>query len=163
MYEKSAGKKLHIRREDILLAAALVILALVLFAVSMIGRKDGGVLFISQDSEVIERVPLGGDKLASGELSEEGQTRYGLLLYGEEGVSCQWSLDMPDLPVGSSYNLLSVSDGVVRMEAADCPDQICVHHRPVSGGGESIICLPHKLVVEIRGETEEAGLDGMVK
>ena len=47
------------------------------------------------------------------------------------------------------------------MEAADCRDQICVRHRAVSAVGESIICLPHKLVVEIT--TGEAHLRGTGK
>lgn len=57
-------------------------------------------------------------------------------------------------PRGLDFNLLAVSDACVRMEAADCRDQICVHHIPIAGGGESIICLPHKLVVEIVGEKD---------
>lgn len=57
------------------------------------------------------------------------------------------------------WNLLAVSKEEVSMLAADCPDQICVRHRPISRGGEGIICLPHKLAVEIWGEEES--LDGM--
>ena len=38
-------------------------------------------------------------------------------------------------------NRLVISGGSAVMEWADCPDQICVDHRPVSSGGESIICL----------------------
>ena len=29
-------------------------------------------------------------------------------------------------------NVLKIEDGIVRMESADCPDQICVEHRPIS-------------------------------
>ena len=48
------------------------------------------------------------------------------------------------------------------MEWADCPDQICVNHRPVSRNGESIICLPNEVVVSVKGG-EEAELDGVVQ
>ena len=65
------------------------------------------------------------------------------------------------IPDEGAFNLFSVTDGVVRMEAADCRDQICVRHRAVSAVGESIICLPHKLVVEIT--TGEAHLRGTEK
>lgn len=163
MYEKNTEKKIRIRRADIFLAVGFGILALILISVSMMGRKTGDVLLIYHDGNVIERLPLEEAARSLADVSVKEQNRYGLLLYGEEGVSCQWSFEMPGLPEGSSYNLLFVSDGVVRMEAADCRDQICVHHRPVSRGGESIICLPHKLVVEIQGEIGENGLDGMVK
>ena len=47
------------------------------------------------------------------------------------------------------YNRLVVKDGVASMEAADCPDQYCVEHKPVSKTHETIVCLPHKLVVEV--------------
>ena len=47
-----------------------------------------------------------------------------------------------------------IKDGKVRMEDADCPDQICVNHRAISRDGESIICLPNQTVVTIRGGEE---------
>ncbi|NLL80612.1 MAG: NusG domain II-containing protein [Clostridiales bacterium] len=49
-------------------------------------------------------------------------------------------------------NVVVTGQGSAHMEAADCPDQICVHHRPVSKSGESIVCLPNRVVVEIQGE-----------
>lgn len=47
-------------------------------------------------------------------------------------------------------NTIVVKDGVVSIESADCPDKICVEHKPIQQNGETIICLPHKLVVEIK-------------
>lgn len=47
------------------------------------------------------------------------------------------------------HNIVVVKDGVVRVTEADCPDKICVNHKPVSDIGETIICLPHKVVVEV--------------
>lgn len=48
------------------------------------------------------------------------------------------------------YNIFQVEDGVAVITEADCRDQICVNHIAISKKGESIICLPHKLVVEIQ-------------
>lgn len=42
-----------------------------------------------------------------------------------------------------------VQDGAVSVTEAPCPDLICVHHAPVSRVGETIICLPCKLVVTV--------------
>jgi len=53
-------------------------------------------------------------------------------------------------------------EGTVSMESADCPDQICVHHQRIKRSGESIICLPNKVVVSIEGGGEEK-LDGTVQ
>ena len=44
-------------------------------------------------------------------------------------------------------NILVVENGRVYMKSATCPDGICVAHRPISRDGESIVCLPHKIVV----------------
>jgi len=49
------------------------------------------------------------------------------------------------------YNRIVVREGVVTMLEADCPDQVCVLSRPIREPGESIICLPHKVVVKIEG------------
>lgn len=59
-------------------------------------------------------------------------------------------------------NTLVIRDGQADMTEADCPDKVCVNHTPVSDVGESIICLPHKVVVEIiagEGETENPEFD----
>ena len=47
-------------------------------------------------------------------------------------------------------NVLSIKDGKASVTDADCPDLVCVGHRAVSDAGESIVCLPHRLVIEIR-------------
>ena len=52
------------------------------------------------------------------------------------------------------YNVVTVKDGEVFVTEADCRDQICVDHKKVSKTGETIVCLPHKMVVEITGEGE---------
>jgi len=46
-------------------------------------------------------------------------------------------------------NTLEISGGSAKMTAADCPDHICVKTYPISSPGETIVCLPHKLVVEV--------------
>ncbi len=46
-------------------------------------------------------------------------------------------------------NLVIIKDGMVDVVEADCPDKVCVNHVAIDSVGETIICLPHKLVVEI--------------
>ena len=50
----------------------------------------------------------------------------------------------------AGVNTVVVQDGSVTVQDADCPDKICVKHRAINRTGETIICLPHKLVVEIK-------------
>lgn len=61
-----------------------------------------------------------------------------------------------------SYNLLVIEDGKADVTEASCPDGICVNHRAIDKRGESIVCLPNKVVVEIMNG-EEAEIDFVVK
>lgn len=58
-------------------------------------------------------------------------------------------------------NTLVIKDGKVSIKSADCPDLVCAKHRAISQDGETIVCLPHKLVIEISSETND-GLDMVV-
>ena len=53
------------------------------------------------------------------------------------------------------YNRIVVKDGKVSVTEADCPDKVCVNTGEISKSGDTIVCLPHKLVVEIEGSTSE--------
>ena len=52
------------------------------------------------------------------------------------------------------YNIVHTEDGQAFVTEADCRDQICVDHKKIEKVGETIVCLPHKMVVEIIGEGE---------
>ena len=58
-------------------------------------------------------------------------------------------------------NLLVIKDGYASVEEADCKNQICVHHRKINKNGESIVCLPHKVVITVSGE-DDAEIDAEV-
>lgn len=60
------------------------------------------------------------------------------------------------------HNTVLIENGSVRMKSSDCRNQICVGHSPISHSGESIICLPHKLVVKIEGG-KEADVDAVAQ
>lgn len=48
-------------------------------------------------------------------------------------------------------NVLRVEHGQIAVIEADCPDLICVHQGFVDDSGIPIVCLPHKLVIELEG------------
>ena len=50
---------------------------------------------------------------------------------------------------GDVTNTLVIKGGVADMTSADCPDHLCVKKKAISKEGESIICLPNKIVVEV--------------
>lgn len=51
------------------------------------------------------------------------------------------------------YNIITIAGGKVSVNEADCRDGICVKHKKIEKVGETIVCLPHKLVVEIVGDS----------
>ena len=57
-------------------------------------------------------------------------------------------------------NLLVIEDGAARIEEASCPDGVCVHTGRIRRNGQSIVCLPNQVVVEIVSDTENSsGVD----
>lgn len=56
--------------------------------------------------------------------------------------------------INHGSNILEIKNGKAKMIEADCPDQLCVHQRAIEANGENIICLPNKVIVEIKSQTE---------
>lgn len=54
-----------------------------------------------------------------------------------------------EIEINGGSNILVIKNQEANMKEADCPDQLCVHQKPVSKNHESIICLPNKVVVEV--------------
>ncbi len=72
-------------------------------------------------------------------------------IYGEYDLSKNRVIEI-DTEWG--HNQLIVKNGKIRMSNADCPDRYCVHQFESVGGinasNQTIVCLPHKLVVSIQ-------------
>ncbi|MBR3646479.1 MAG: NusG domain II-containing protein [Lachnospiraceae bacterium] len=68
--------------------------------------------------------------------------------------------------VGSGKNVLVIEKGEAHIEEADCPDKLCIKQGKVRKVGQSLICLPNKVVVEViseyESEDEEADTDEKV-
>ena len=60
---------------------------------------------------------------------------------------------------GEHTNTLVIRDGTAQVVEASCPDKICVGHGAIQYAGESIVCLPHKLVITVQGGAV-SGVDG---
>ena len=88
-----------------------------------------------------------------------------LLLGGEHGTSRQAQLRVKsqviktfDLTKDQTYtyqdadgdiNKIEVRDGRIAIVYANCGDQICVRKGFINQTGQTIVCLPHKLVIEV--------------
>ena len=58
------------------------------------------------------------------------------------------------------HNHLVIQGGAVSIDGADCPQQICAHHRAISRTGDVIVCLPHRVVVTVEG-ADAAAVDAV--
>ena len=64
-------------------------------------------------------------------------------------------------------NVVVIKDNTVHMDYSDCKNQVCVNTGKISKAGETIVCLPNYVIVEIvsseeGGEDDEA-IDAIVK
>lgn len=71
-----------------------------------------------------------------------------------------------DVETENGCNTVVIEDGKVHMEEADCPDGYCMRQGKISHSRETLICLPHKLVVEVvnrENESEQEEPDVLAK
>ncbi len=67
--------------------------------------------------------------------------------YGEMSLSRDGEMKLPGCTV-------MVEDGKAFVINSDCPDKVCERTGKISKSGESIICVPNRVSVEISGESE---------
>ncbi|MBO4848014.1 MAG: NusG domain II-containing protein [Clostridia bacterium] len=110
-------------RNDIILSVALLVLAIAAWGVIRFTHKTGEFAVVEIDGKETARYPLGDD------MSVE-------IVTGDGHV-----------------NTLVIAGGRASVVSADCPDKLCVKQPAISRTGETIICLPHRLVIRIEGES----------
>ncbi len=127
------------KKNDVILIISLIIIAAILMvAINLFVKKDGAYAVITMD----------GKELASLALNKDSE--YTITEDMELGNGSD-----------ASINVIAVESGKVYMKSADCPDRICVNTGKISKTGETIVCLPHKIVIEIKGNDIE--VDGVAQ
>lgn len=61
------------------------------------------------------------------------------------------------------YNILKVHDYGIEMFDADCPDKVCLSFGLITRPKQTIVCLPHRVLVEIASVSGEEEVDGYVQ
>lgn len=57
-------------------------------------------------------------------------------------------------------NLLVIQDGCAYMREASCPDGLCIKQGRIHLNGQSLVCLPNRLVVTVKdGQKDTMGVD----
>jgi hypothetical protein len=79
------------------------------------------------------------------------------VVHTENGVAAQLPLDADATEtVETEYgtNVVCVSDGQVFVQEADCPGHDCMQQGRIETPGQTLVCLPHKLWVEVASATD---------
>lgn len=126
--------KKRIGKRDLILLAVMLAAALIVSGIfQLTHREDGAVV----------QVTVNGDVYGAYDLTEDQKVE---ITIGQEVT-----------------NILLIKDRKADMTEADCPDKLCVHQKAISKAGETIVCLPNKVVVEIVGGTEESEFDAIAQ
>lgn len=85
-------------------------------------------------------------------------------LVGEYTLTDNYDTEFTVKLGSSDYNTVHIEDGKIWIHDATCPDKICLSQGKISNDGELIVCLPNKLLVQIKDNQEsEDDLDIIVK
>ena len=119
-------------RNDVIFIVALLAVVAVAGACLSFFRGEGNSVTVSIDGTVVATYPLNVDR------TEEILTD------------------------GGGRNRLVIRDGKAYVDSASCPDGICAAHKPIHREGESIVCLPNKVVITVQTTHTDDGLDAVV-
>ena len=106
------------KKKDMVLGIGIVVIALIMLLIMQMTRTEEG-----------NRI----------QITLDGKV-YGTYSLGKNRV-----IEVKD---GSFYNKIRIEDGKAYMEEANCPDGYCEEQGKISGRTQTIVCLPHKLVLE---------------
>ena len=116
---------------------SLVVLAVVVLAAAsawMVWRGPAGegnlTAVVSIDGAEVERIDL--------ETDSEPRT------YSHNGYTL-------------TVNLRPDGEAGVRVETSDCPTQDCVHTGTITRAGQSIVCLPARIIIQLQGGAQADG------
>lgn len=72
--------------------------------------------------------------------------------------AAQYSLSVNgEYPLNGGTNILVIENGEAYLRYADCPDKVCVNTGRIKYEGQTIVCLPNKIAITVRGT--EGGVD----
>lgn len=61
-----------------------------------------------------------------------------------------------EVKIDNHINVVRVEKGFVSMLDADCPDKLCEKQGKIHNNGETIICLPNKIVIKVNTEKQSS-------
>ena len=67
--------------------------------------------------------------------------------------------DKIDIKTELGYNVIEIEDSSIKILDSDCRDKICIKSGFISKPGQLLVCLPHKLMVEIKSNDNKKNID----
>lgn len=58
--------------------------------------------------------------------------------------------------------VFAAGNGAVSVTESNCGDKVCMRTGKISKRGEAIICVPNKIIVEIKGSSKESDVDAVI-
>jgi len=109
-----------LKKRDVILIVSLLIVGIIALVIwHFIYSVDGKYVTIEQRDNLIGIYPLNVDK----EIEIEHR--------------------------GEVVNKIVIEDGYCYMEEAECPDHLCIKQGKVNKSGQTIVCLPNRVVVTV--------------
>ena len=90
-------------------------------------------------------------------LSRRGGTRVVIYRDGQRAESFALSEDRVfEIVSAGGTNRLEIRNGEAFLTDADCPDRLCVQTGKIRYDGQTIVCLPHRVIVAVEGGEKES-------
>ncbi|WP_442603347.1 NusG domain II-containing protein [Paenibacillus sp. KN14-4R] len=131
---------MKLKRGDMILIAVVLIGALIFMVPRFFAGDDSGKL---QNMNTFAKISVDGKPFKTVELTQEEQ--------------------FIEVKTDRGYNKLRIHDHGIEMAEADCPDEVCFTFGHITKPGQTIVCLPNRVLVEIIGKTKGDDLDAVVK
>jgi len=85
-----------------------------------------------------------------GASADSGSPEMVVMVDGKEYLRASLGVDKTyTIDIGDFHNVIEVKDGAAKMTDANCPDHYCMNQQAIRYSNQIIVCLPHKLVVEV--------------
>lgn len=107
-------------------------------------------LVISFIPEIVFGVVMGYNfNMTYAEITVNGE------FYSKIPLSAHKGEQIIDINIDEHINKIIIKDNTIRMIEADCADSLCIYQGEISRVGQSLVCLPNKVMIEIKGKVEE--------
>lgn len=117
-----SANKKLIKKRDAVIILIILIIGIMSFTAYKLFSEEGRAAVVSVDGNIIEILSL------------TDSVKTDITVNGIDGV------------------LIDIKNGRIKIKSSECPDKICVNTGYISKVDERIVCLPKKLIIEIRAE-----------